>query len=112
MLLIVCLFAARRLLVGLRRALVLFRFAFAFGFDMFMPGMFCMSGPCGLALLGDESINAAMITALKIAIRMKTLKIDDSIVPPVGTARTNKVTRTRTQKHTPTQKSATILKGN
>ena len=43
MLLIVCFLTARRLLVGLRRVLVRVRFALALGFDIFMPGMFCMS---------------------------------------------------------------------
>ena len=42
MLLIVCFFADR-LLVGFRRVLVFLRFAFALGFDIFMPGMFCIS---------------------------------------------------------------------
>ena len=81
-LLILCFFAGARLLVGLRRLLATFRFAFALGFDPFIPGMFCMSWPCGLALLVDESISPVMMTADKPAIRMKPLKPNHFIAPP------------------------------
>ena len=103
-LLIVCFFVVCRLLVGLRRVLVLFRFAFALDFDMFMPGMFCMSCPCELALLDDESIRPVTMTALTPINLTDVAKLNPLINPPVLLLLfTNKMTMTRTCRHTSAQ---------
>ena len=55
----------------------------AAGLLLLIPGMFCISCPCGLALLVDESINPVMMTALSPTTRMKAPKPNLFIVPPV-----------------------------
>ena len=62
---------------------VLFFFAAGLPLFIFMPGMFCMSWPCVLVLLVNESIKPVMMTALSPAILVKAPKLDDFIFPPV-----------------------------
>src|SRR5258705_13900297 len=50
---------------------VVFRLAFALGFDIFIPGIFCMSWPCASALAVDVSIRPIIMAALDPYIRMK-----------------------------------------
>lgn len=84
MLLIVCFFVVcRLLLVGLRRVLLLFCFAFALGLDMLMPGMFCMSWPRVLARFVNERIKPVPMTAQSPAILVKAPNPNFFIVPPV-----------------------------
>ena len=83
-------FAGCLFLVDLRRLLVVLRFAFGLDFDMFMPGMLCMSC-CGLAVLPvDESNRPAMITALSPIVRTKAPKPNLFIVPPLSYLRNTK----------------------
>src|SRR6266536_3387860 len=64
-LLMSCFFVVRRFVAAALRFLtVVLRLCFAFGFDIFIPGMFCMSWPCATTSLVDESINPIIMTAL------------------------------------------------
>lgn len=78
-----CFFADRRLVDDFRRALDFFRVVFGLDFDMFIPGMFCMSWPCGPALPLDESINPVMITVLSPINLTDVPKLKPFIIPPV-----------------------------
>ena len=71
---ILCFLAGLRFLVGV--------FLFCAGLLLLMPGMFCMSWPCILALLVNESIKPVMMTAQSPAILVRAPKPNFFIVPP------------------------------
>jgi hypothetical protein len=71
---ILCFLAGFRFLVGV--------FLFCAGLLLLMPGMFCMSWPCVLALLVNESIKPVMMTAQSPAILVRAPKPNFFIVPP------------------------------
>jgi hypothetical protein len=82
MLLMSCFFEVRLFLVATLLFLTaVFRRTFALGFDMFMPGMFCMSWPCATTRTIDESISPMITTAFNPDIWMKAQKFDLFIVP-------------------------------
>lgn len=60
-----CFFVVRRFVAAALRFLtVVLRLFFAFVFDIFIPGMFCMSWPCATTSLVDEGIRPIIMTAL------------------------------------------------
>ena len=84
MLLISCFFVIRLFLVATLFLLtVVFRLAFALGFDIFIPGIFCMSWPCASTLAVDVSIRPIIMTVLNPESRMKAPTLNLFIVLPL-----------------------------
>jgi hypothetical protein len=91
MLLMSCFFVVRLFLFATLLSLTaVFRRTFAFGFDIFIPGMFCMSWPCATTMTIVEGISPMITTALNPDIRMKAQKFDLFIVPPLERTRITK----------------------
>ena len=79
-----CFFVDRLFIVAILFFLTaLFRLAFALGFDIFIPGIFCMSWPCALTLPVDVGISAMIINTLNPNRRMTTPTFSLFMVPPL-----------------------------
>ena len=104
------------LVVTLFFLMVVFRLTFALGFDIFIPGMFCMSWPCATTTLGlDVSIRPIIMTALNPDGCMKAPAFNLFMVPPLNLLATAKTTRLRNahnkKAHLRANELATIFKG-
>jgi len=86
-----CFFVVRLFLVATLLFLTaVFRRTFAFDFDIFIPGMFCMSWPCATTMRIDASISPMITTAINPDLPMKAQRFDLFIVSPLERTRITK----------------------